>query len=185
MELKMVRRDAAGHQIETRIFERHRFGFGVGGSHVRQGALLRLGLHHIEHFLGDVGGPHTRDMRRESVGDMATTSRDVEDMPALLWGGEGDQTLETFPDRVRLAGQIACGSLAEFFLDKALVHDFPRRVRRAAYIACLARARYAATHEIQNDGSAPLVVAAAQVVITVAIAVKNQRHQAPSYQEGK
>ena len=75
--------------------------------------------------------------------------------------GEGDQTLETFAERVRFAGQIASGSLAKFFLDKALVHDFPRRVRRAAYIACLARARYAATHEIQNDGSAPIVAAAA------------------------
>ena len=147
MELEMVRRDAAGYQIETRIFERHRFGFGVGGSRVRQAALLRLGLHHVEHFLGDVSGPYTRDMRRESVGDMTATGRDVEDMPVLLRGGKGDQTLETFAERVRLAGQIACGGLAEFFLDEALVHDFPDRSRRAAYIACLARVRYAVTYE--------------------------------------
>ena len=40
-----------------------------------------------------------------------------------------------------------CGSLAEFFLDKALVHDIPDRSRRAVYIACLARVRYAVTYE--------------------------------------
>ncbi len=78
---------------------------------------------------------------------MTTTGRDVENMPALLRGGEGDQPLETFAERVRLAGQIACGGLAEFFLDKVLVHDFPDRSRRAAYIACLARVRYADTYE--------------------------------------
>jgi len=37
--------------------------------------------------------------------------------------------------------------------------------------------------KIQNDGSAPIVVASAEVVIAVAIAVKNQRHQAASSQE--
>jgi hypothetical protein len=37
--------------------------------------------------------------------------------------------------------------------------------------------------KIQNDGSAPIVVATAQVVIAMAIAVKDQRHQAPSDQE--
>jgi hypothetical protein len=38
--------------------------------------------------------------------------------------------------------------------------------------------------KIQNDGSAPIVVAAAaQVVVAVAIAVKDQRHQAASDQE--
>jgi hypothetical protein len=37
--------------------------------------------------------------------------------------------------------------------------------------------------KIQNDGSAPIVVTAAQVVIAAPIAVKDQRHQAPSDQE--
>src|SRR5262245_4841479 len=143
----MVRRNAAGHQVEACVLERHRFSFCIGGSHVLQAAFLRLGLYHIEHFLGDVGGPYARNMRRKSIGDMAAAGRDVEDMPALLRGGEGDQTLETFAERVRLAGQIACGSLAEFFLDEALVHDFSDRSRRAAYIACLARVRYAVTYE--------------------------------------
>jgi hypothetical protein len=46
---------------------------------------------------------------------------------------------------VRFAGQIACGGLAEFFLDEALGHDNPDRYRRAAYIACLAHVRYAVT----------------------------------------
>ncbi len=78
---------------------------------------------------------------------MTAAGRDVEDMPPLLRGGEGDQTLETLAERVRFAGQIAPGSLAEFLLDKALVHDFPDRSRRAAYIACLARVRYAVTGE--------------------------------------
>src|SRR5262245_66201295 len=90
-------------------------------------------------------------MRRKTIGDMTAAGRDVEDMPVLLRGGEGDQTLETFAERVRLAGQIACGSLAEFFLDEALVHDFSDRSRRAAYIACLARVRYAVTYENRSE----------------------------------
>ena len=81
--VEVVRRDAAGHQVETGIFERHRLGLGVGGAHVGEAALLRLGLHHVEHFLGDVGGPDTRDMRRESVGDVAAAGRDVEHAPVF------------------------------------------------------------------------------------------------------
>jgi len=37
--------------------------------------------------------------------------------------------------------------------------------------------------KIQNDGSAPIIVAAAQVDVAVAIAVKDLRHQAASDQE--
>src|SRR5512147_1741627 len=143
----MVWRDTAGHQIEVPILKRKRLGLRIGGSDVGQLALLRFALYEIEHFLGDVGGPYTRDMWRESVGDVTATGRDIEDMPALLRGGESDQPLETFAERVRLAGQITCSGLAKFFLDEALVHDFPDRSWRAAYIACLARVRYAVTYE--------------------------------------
>ena len=122
-------------------------------------------------------------MRRESVDYMATTGRDVEYMPVLLRGGEGNQPLEAFAERMRLAGQIACGGLAEFFLDETLVHDFPDRCRRAAYIACLARVRYAVTYESSEWRSAPVVIAATQVIIAMAIAVKDQRHQATPDQE--
>jgi len=40
--------------------------------------------------VGDVGGPHTRDMRREGIGDMAAAGGDVEHAPVFVRGGEGD-----------------------------------------------------------------------------------------------
>ena len=78
-----MRRDAAGDEIEARILERQRLGLGVGGAHIGEAALLRFGLHHVEHFLGDVGRPDARDMRREGVGDVAAAGGDVEHAPVF------------------------------------------------------------------------------------------------------
>ncbi len=98
----MVRRDAAGDQIEAVILEWQRFRLGVSGAQVGQPALVRLGFDHIEHFLSDVGGPDAIDMRGEEVGDMAAAGGDVEHAPVFLRGGEGDQTLKALAERMRL-----------------------------------------------------------------------------------
>ena len=112
----------------ARILERHRFRLGVSGSDVRQGALPCLGLHHIKHFLGDVGGPHPRDMGCKGVGDVAATGRDIEDAPVFLRCGESNQALEAFAERVRRRRQIMSGGFSELLLDQSLVHGMTRCV---------------------------------------------------------
>ena len=75
-------------------------------------------------------------MRREGIGDMAAAGRDVERAPVFLRRGQRDQALQALAERVRLAGEIAGGGLAELLLDEGLAHDgVPNRGRRSALIA--------------------------------------------------
>ena len=122
----MVRRDAAGDQIEARILERQGLGLGVSGADIGEAALLRFALYLVEHFLGDVGRPDAPDVRRKGVGDMAAAGGDVEHAPVFRRRGEFDQPLEAFAQRVRLTGEIMRGGLAELFLDQRLVHGIFR-----------------------------------------------------------
>ena len=118
----MMRRDPAGDQVEACVLERQRFGLSVSRAHIGEAALLRFTLHHVEHFLSNVGCPHALDMRREGVGDVAAAGGDVERAPGLLRGGEGDQPLQALAQRMRRRGEIAGGGLAELLLDQGLVH---------------------------------------------------------------
>jgi hypothetical protein len=70
-------------------------------------------------------------MRRKGIGDMAAAGGDVERAPALLRRGEGDQPLQALAERVRRAGELAGGVLAELFLDEGLVHEAFRSVLAA------------------------------------------------------
>src|SRR5215470_8783702 len=110
-------RDAAGDEVETFVLERKRLGFGIGGANVGEAALGRFALHHVEHFLSDVGRPHARNMWGESISNVAAPGCDVQCMPVLLRRGEGDQALQALSGRVRLASQIVSGGLAELLLD--------------------------------------------------------------------
>ena len=99
--VEVMRRDAAGDQVEAGVLERQRLGLGVSRAHIGEAALLRFAFHHVEHFLGDVGRPHALDMRREGVGDVAAAGGDVERAPGLLRGGERDQPLQALAERMR------------------------------------------------------------------------------------
>src|SRR5262249_32764756 len=134
--IEVMGRDAAGDEVETFVLERKRLGFGIGGANVGEAALGRFALHHVEHFLSNVGRPHTRDMWSESISNVATTGGDVQCMPVFLRRGEGNQALQAFSGRVRLAGQIVSRSLAELLLDSCFGHGIALRwVRWAHYIA--------------------------------------------------
>ena len=123
-----MRRDTAGDQVEARILERQGLGLGVSGADIGEAAFLRFALHLVEHFLSDVGRPDAPDMRCKGVSDMASAGGDVEHAPVFLRGGELDQPLKTFAERVRLTGEIVRGGLAELFLDQRLVHGTFRLV---------------------------------------------------------
>ena len=95
--IEVVRRDAAGDEIEARVIERQRLGLGEGDAHIRKPAPLRFALHLVEHFVGDIGRPYPRDVRREGIGDMAAAGCDIEHAPRLLRRGEGDQPSRLLP----------------------------------------------------------------------------------------
>ncbi len=118
-----MRGDAAGDQIEACVLERQRLGLGIGGADIGEAALLRLGPHHVEHLLRDVGRPHAFDMRRKRIGDVAAAGGDIERAPALLRGGQRHQPLQAGAFGVRLAGEVLGVGLAELFLDEGLAHD--------------------------------------------------------------
>ena len=100
--VEVMRRDAAGDEVEAGVLERQRLGLGVSRAHIGEAALLRFAFHHVEHFLGDVGRPDPLDMRRESVGDVAAAGGDIERAPVFLRRGEVDQPLQALAERVRL-----------------------------------------------------------------------------------
>src|SRR6516225_10552705 len=133
--IEVMGRDAAGDEVEALVLERKRLRFGIGGANVGEAALGRFALHHVEHFLSYVGRPHTRDMWSESISNVAATGGDVQCMPVLFRRGEGDQALQALSGRVRLAGQIVSGSLAELLLDSCFGHGVAFRwvVRRTIY----------------------------------------------------
>src|SRR6478736_8244414 len=145
----MMWRDAAGDQVEASIFEWKCFGLGVSRADIDEAALMRLGLHHIEHFLSDVGCPHPRNMRCERVSDMATPGGDVERVPAFLRRGEGDEPLQALAERVRRAGQIAGRSLSELLLNEGFIHRrFQYRCRTSRiHTLSSARARYVGNND--------------------------------------
>ena len=62
-------------------------------------------------------------MRREGIRDVAAAGGDVERAPGLLRGGKGDQPLQALAGRVRFAGEVVRGSLAELLLDSVLDID--------------------------------------------------------------
>src|SRR5262245_41227518 len=118
-------RYAAGNEIETLVFERERFGLGVGGTNIRKAALVRFRFYQVEHFLGNVGRPHVPDMRREGIGDMPAARGNIQRIPVFLRGGEGGESLEAVAERMRRAGQVARRRLAELFLDEGFGHGSP------------------------------------------------------------
>ncbi len=84
--IEVMGRDAAGDEVETFVLERKRLGFGIGGANVGEAALGRFALHHVEHFLSNVGRPHTRDMWSESISNVAATGGDLATTGyAILW----------------------------------------------------------------------------------------------------
>src|SRR5262245_46214239 len=121
----MMRRYAAGDEIETLVFERERFGFGVGGANIFKVALVRFRFYQVEHFLGNVGRPNTPDMRREGIGDMPAARGNIQRIPVSLRGGEGDESLQALAERMRRAGQVARRRLAELLLDEGFGHGSP------------------------------------------------------------
>ena len=106
-----MRCDAAGDEIETLVLEWKRLSFGVGGANIGEAALGSFAFHHVEHFLRNVCCPHARDMRRERISDVPAAGCNVERMPVLLRGGEGDKAFQALSGRMRLARQIVSGSL--------------------------------------------------------------------------
>ena len=134
--VEVMRRNAAGDEIERAVLERQRLGLGVGDADIAEAALGGFRFHLVEHFLGDVGRPHALDMRRKGVGDMAAAGGDVERAPGLLRLREIDEALQTFAERVRCRGEVARGGLAEVFLDERFIHwVFPPVLKVRAYIA--------------------------------------------------
>ncbi len=120
--IEVMRCDPAGDEVEAPIFERKCLGLGVCSTNVGEAALACFALHHVEHFLSNIGRPHARDMWRESVGNVATTGGNVQCAPVLLRRGEGDKALQALSGGMRLAGQIVSGSLAELLLDGCFRH---------------------------------------------------------------
>ena len=106
------------------------------------------------------------DMRRKGIGDMAAAGRDVERAPAFLRRGQRHHALQALAERVRFAGEVAGGGLAELLLDEGLAHDgFRKRAGRSTLIADRHGPRYRGQRRGQlskRHKSAGLVVAAAQ-----------------------
>ncbi len=97
-------RDAAGDEIEAFVLEGQGFSFGVGRAHVVEATFGGFRLDHVEHFLGDVGCPDARNMRREGIGDVTAAGRNVEDAPVLFRRGQFDKALQALALCVRFAG---------------------------------------------------------------------------------
>ena len=117
-----MRRNAAGDEIESLVLERQGLRLGIGDAQVSKRALADLLAHDIEHFLGDVGCPHARDMRREGVRRMAGAGRHIEHLPVWLRLRQFDQPIEALALGVRLAREIAARGSTELFLYQRFRH---------------------------------------------------------------
>src|SRR6185312_1199245 len=120
--IEVMRRDAAGYEIETLVIERQRLGLGEGDTQIAETAPRGFDLHLVEHFLGDIGCPHARHMRREGIGDMPAAGGNVEDTPGSLRRGESDKAFEALALGVGFGSQVMGGVLAELVLDEGLAH---------------------------------------------------------------
>src|SRR5262245_28621501 len=179
----MMRCDPASDEIEALVPEWQCFSLCICSADVGKAARGCLALHHIEHFLRDVGCPHARNVRRKSVCDMSATGGDIKNVPVFLRGGEGHQPLQAFAERVRLAGEVVRGGFTKLLLDEGFAHRRSRSIpaSRNTERALHWHAKY--LHDGTSEIAGRLVIAAAQIVVAMSVAVKNKRHQASPDQQ--
>jgi hypothetical protein len=116
---KVVRRDPARHQFETRVRERERFGVGLHGVDVANALIRREFARLDEHLRGDVAGGHMCDAWGEREGGVAGGGRNVEQAPVSMGIDEFDEAGKTRAFGMHGGCRVVAGVLAKLALHEA------------------------------------------------------------------
>ena len=114
--IEVVRRDAAGDEVEGVVVEGELLGSGVLEFDVGDTFAGDVCFRSLEHLRRDVAGDDARDVRRELERCVTPTRRHVEDMPVGLRLREFEEALQIRTLRVRRAGDVVLRAFAKTLL---------------------------------------------------------------------